>query len=179
MQIFVGRALQQVGARARRERAHDVGLVGVHAQDDHAGRPIELLGARGDLDAVQFRHADVEDDDVGPVLLAQAHRFEAVAGFGDHREAGCFEQAAQSAPDDAVIVSQQHAQAAPPSSGWQRQPHGQRRARARASRDRHRAVKFLDALVDPAQTEAAAGAARIETDAVVGHRHAQLTVRGA
>ena len=49
------------------------------------GRPIELLRPRRDLDAAQFRHADVEDDDVGLVLLAQPHGFEAVAGFGDDR----------------------------------------------------------------------------------------------
>ena len=36
-QILVGRVLQQVGARAGRQRANDVRLVGVHAEDDHAG----------------------------------------------------------------------------------------------------------------------------------------------
>ena len=53
----------------------------------------------------------------GPMLLAQPHGFEAVGGFGDDRQAGLLEQAAQPAPHDAVVVSQQHAQAAPPSSG--------------------------------------------------------------
>ena len=57
----------------------------MHAQDDHAGRPIELLRSRRDLDAAQFRHADVEDDDVGLVLLAQPHGLQPVAGFGDDR----------------------------------------------------------------------------------------------
>ena len=87
-QIFIGGAFQQVGPRARGERPDDLGLVAVHAQDDHTGRPIELLRSRGDLDAAQFRHADVEDDDVGLVLLAQPHGFQAVAGFGDDLLAG-------------------------------------------------------------------------------------------
>ena len=52
--------------------------------------------------------------DVGLMLLAEPHRLEAVGGFGDDRQSGRLEQAAQPAPDDAVIVSQQHAQAAPP-----------------------------------------------------------------
>ena len=114
-QILVGRVLQQVGAGAGRERADDVRLVGMHAEDDDARRPIELLRPRGDLDAVQFRHADVENEQIGPMLLAEPHRLETVGGFGDHREAGLLEQAPQSAAHDAVVVSQQHAQAAPPS----------------------------------------------------------------
>ena len=55
-QIFVGRILQQVRACAGGQRTNDVGLVGVHAQDDHARRAGQLLDSLGDLDAVHLRH---------------------------------------------------------------------------------------------------------------------------
>ncbi len=90
------------------------GLVGVHAEDDDRRRPRQLLRPRRHLDAVHLRHRDVDDQHVGLVLLAQAQRLEAVRRFRHHGDAGLgFEQAAQAAPDDAVIVSQQHAQARP------------------------------------------------------------------
>ena len=54
---------------------------------------------------------------LGLVLLAEPQRLEAVGGLGDDRQARlALEQAAQAAPDDAVVVSQQHAQARPPPS---------------------------------------------------------------
>ena len=115
-QVLVGGVLQQVGARARGERAKNVRLIGVHAEDDHARRPIELLRARGHLDAVQFRHADVENEHVGPMLFAEPDGVEAVGGFSDHRKTRLFQQASQSPANDAMVVSQQHAQVPPPSS---------------------------------------------------------------
>ena len=47
--------------------------------------------------------------------LAQPERLLAVAGFADHRDAGLgLEQRPHAAPDEALIVSQQDAQARPP-----------------------------------------------------------------
>ena len=52
------------------------------------------------------RHADVEDQQIGPVLLAQPQRIETVGGFADDRHVRLgFEQRAHAAADDAVIVS--------------------------------------------------------------------------
>ena len=77
----------------------------MHAEDDDRRWRLELLDARRDFDAVQFRHRDVEDEHVGQVLGAQPHRFRAICRFSDHGDAGRFEQPAQAAADDAVVVS--------------------------------------------------------------------------
>ena len=76
-------------------------------------RPFDFLRPRRDLDAVQLRHADVEDQHVGLVFVAQPQRVESVGRLADDRDARLgLQQAAQAAPDDSVVVSQQHAQAA-------------------------------------------------------------------
>ena len=75
------------------------------------------------------------------------------------------------APDDGVIVSQQHAQAAPPLRPAAAASIRQRRCPARgAVVHRHRAVQFADALLDAAQAETRRPRPRIEPDAVVGDR---------
>jgi hypothetical protein len=38
--------------------------------------------------AVDFWHADVHEDHVGPVGVGQRHRFGAVVSFGDHLDVG-------------------------------------------------------------------------------------------
>ena len=113
-QVLVGGVLEQVGACACREGAKDVRLIGMHAENDHARRPVELLRARGHLDAVQFWHPDIENQQVGPMLLAESHRLETIGGFSDHGETRLLQQTSQSAANDAMVVSQQHAQARPP-----------------------------------------------------------------
>ena len=50
------------------------------------------------------------------MFLAQAHGFESVSRLGDNIQTGGLQEAPQTASDDAVIVSQQHAQVAPPES---------------------------------------------------------------
>ncbi len=116
-EVLVGGVLQQVGARAGGEGADDIGLVGVHAQDDHGWRRIELLRAGGHLDATQLRHADIDNEQVGSMLFAQARGFDTIGGFTDDGMARVFQQTPQPPSHDTVIVSQQHAQAGPPSSG--------------------------------------------------------------
>ena len=88
----------------------------MHAEDDHSRRTIELLSAGGNLDAIQLRHADVENEEIGLVCFEEAYRLEAVGGFRHHRQPGTLEQAPQASAHDAMVVSQQHAQASPPSS---------------------------------------------------------------
>ena len=62
------------------------------------------------LDAVQQRHRDVEDRDVGLVLLGQAHRLAAVARLGDDLPVGpLLEHLAQPLADDGVIVGEEDA----------------------------------------------------------------------
>ena len=114
-QVLVGRILQQIRTRAGGQRANDVRLVRVHAQDDRLRRALEFLRPGGDVDAVQFRHPDVEDQQVGLMFRRQPQRLQTIGGFGDHGQPGlALEQRAKAAADDAVVVSQQYAQVASP-----------------------------------------------------------------
>ena len=127
-------------------------------------RPLQLLRPRGHVDAVQLRHADVEDERRRAVLLAQAQRLEAVGRFGRRRSGPARSRAgSQPATHDAVIVSQQHAQARPPpSSAGSGQANRRRRARSagvRLSIDRaaELAHSLLDARAGPSRSRRRAG----------------------
>ena len=72
----------------------------------------EFLRARRHLDAIQLRHADVENQDVRLMLIDEAQRLQPVCRLRHDRDPGFLQQASQAAADDRVIVSQQHAQAA-------------------------------------------------------------------
>jgi hypothetical protein len=52
-----------------------------------------------------LRQADIEDQHVRLEILAKLHGFEPVRGLCDDGYPGSFEQAAQAAPYDAVVVS--------------------------------------------------------------------------
>jgi len=86
----------------------------VHAENDHARRSIELLRSGGDLDSVEFRHADIEDEQIRPMLFGQANGFETVRCLRHDRLTRLLQQAPQSSAHDAMIISQQHAQEGSP-----------------------------------------------------------------
>ena len=96
------------------------GARGRHAPGDLARR----------LDAVEQRHGDVDDGDVGLVLLRLPHGVPAVAGFGDDAPVGfLFEYLLQTLPDEGVIVREEHpdlplahgaAGTRGPGTGWRR-----------------------------------------------------------
>ena len=66
------------------------------------------LGGRGD--AVEARHLDVEQGDVGTVLEHRGHDRVAVADLGDHLEVGLeAEQRGQGAADQGLVVGEQQA----------------------------------------------------------------------
>ena len=72
---------QQVGGCAGVEHGNAESVVAVHRQgnDLHPGKL--LLDAPGRLDAVQTRHQDIGDDNVGMQLARESHRLLAVPGF--------------------------------------------------------------------------------------------------
>ena len=73
-----GGTFEQVGASAGLQSAHDIGLVGIHAEDDDSGG--RILGddlARG-FDAVEIRHADIHDDDIRRERGCELHGLRAV-----------------------------------------------------------------------------------------------------
>src|SRR4029078_11362715 len=98
-------ALQKVRPCAGGQRAHDVGLVAMYAENNNRRPRIELLRARSHLNAAQLWHADVENDDVGTLLLAEFDRFESVGGFGGHRKNGRLDQTPDTAASGTVVIT--------------------------------------------------------------------------
>ncbi len=82
----------------------------MHAQGDHAGvRRGRRQAARG-FDAVQLRHGDVHDHDVGLQAFGQFHGFAAVAGLADDLHVGLRAQDHfEALAHHGVIVSEQDA----------------------------------------------------------------------
>ena len=77
-----------------------------------AGGRSSFCDSRRDFDPVHLGHPDVDDERLGLMLLAEPQRLEAIRRLGDDGQARvALEQAPQAAPDDAVVVSQQHAHA--------------------------------------------------------------------
>src|SRR4051794_21306172 len=88
-------------------------LVGVERRDHDDGDRVLDTGAGeqpGGLDAVQLRHADVEQADVRAQLTAEGDGLASVGGLGDHLDGGLGgEDRGQAGPDDALVVRDQHA----------------------------------------------------------------------
>ena len=62
------------------------------------------------LDAGQAGHLQIHDHDVGRELADEPQRLAAVVRLADHLEALLLEQAPEAAPEEIVVVDQQHAQ---------------------------------------------------------------------
>ena len=70
----------------------------------------------GHLDAVEPRHPDVDQADVGAQSAGQVDRLDAVGGLGDHGDVGLvLQDEPQPAADHRLVVGEQHADA---SSGF-------------------------------------------------------------
>jgi hypothetical protein len=79
-----------------------------------AGRSVHVVRPRRDFDAAQFWHSDVQDEQVGVVFLAETQRLQPVARLSDHGQTGGLEQPSSATPDNAVVISQQHAHVVTP-----------------------------------------------------------------
>jgi hypothetical protein len=86
-QLLRRRILQEERAGARPQRLDDVLVEVEGGEDDDAGHVAVALGdgTPRRLDAVELRHADVHQDDVGAGGLDQPQRLLAVARFADDR----------------------------------------------------------------------------------------------
>ena len=85
-------------------------LVGVEGgQHDHPGRVGLGVQRPGRLEAVEHRHPDVHQHDVGAALGAQRHARPAVGGLADDLEVGlAAEHQRERRPDQRVVVDDQH-----------------------------------------------------------------------
>ena len=122
-QILLGRFLQQIATRPRRQGPQYVRFVGVHAEEHDLQLRLMLDRALGDVDAVQPRHGDIEDRHVGPMRFAHPQRFQAVTGFADDFDVVFrVEQRLQSAPHNSMIITEHYSQRGPPCCCPQRAP---------------------------------------------------------
>jgi hypothetical protein len=78
------------------------------AQHHHLGRGPAVLDEPGRVQAVEDRHAQVDDDDVGLQLPGHGDRVGPVAALADDLEAGLLQQVPQRRPEAGVVVGQQH-----------------------------------------------------------------------
>ena len=81
----------------------------MHAQHNDADVGIALDDLGGGIDAVELRHGNIHDNNVGRKLLGEANGFAAVAGFADHFNRGVgLEQELKALADHAVIVGNEY-----------------------------------------------------------------------
>ena len=84
---------------------HDVAVV-VHREHDDGDARLGAVDQPGGLHAVEDRHGDVHQHDVGQQLLGQAERLLAVGRLPDDVEAGVLEGSAKSFAQRAVVVGE-------------------------------------------------------------------------
>ena len=81
----------------------------MHGEDDDAcGRqePADLLRR---LNAIQFRHGNVHDDDIGFQLPRLLYRFPPRHRFPDHLDVSlCFQEETQTVKDDAMVIGKKN-----------------------------------------------------------------------
>ncbi len=108
-QIGLRAIFEQISLGAGRQGADQEGLIAVHAQHNDADVGIALDDLGGGIDAVQLRHGNIHDDDVGRELLGEANGFAAVASFADHFDGRVgLEQELKALADHAVIVGDEY-----------------------------------------------------------------------
>jgi hypothetical protein len=79
--------------------------MGMHAQHDHTQPWVLPNGLGSDFDAVELRHGDVKDSDVGLERLAKIQGLSSVTCLAHDLNAGLvLEQCPQAAPDNVVVI---------------------------------------------------------------------------
>ena len=105
MQFGAGRVLEQISGGPGLDRPDDVMVLVVGGEHDDAD--LRMLGGQAPdrRDAVEHRHAQVHEDDVGTVPADQGQRLPAVGGLGDHLQVRLgVEHAAQAVTDHRMVV---------------------------------------------------------------------------
>jgi len=102
--------LEEIAASAGIEGAHDVGFVGMHAEHDDAGGGRLFKDGLSGLNAVEERHGDVHNNDVGRQRGRKGDGVAAVIGFADDFEIGlALEESAEAGAHDGMIVCEKDA----------------------------------------------------------------------
>ena len=104
----------------RSERLHDVrestGLAGTldelllaESREEHDGGDVALVQLLGGADAVELRHLDIHDDEVGAQLGRQSDRGLSITGLTDDIEAVVAEDLDDVETDQRLIFGDDHA----------------------------------------------------------------------
>jgi hypothetical protein len=80
----------------------------VRTQHDNGRLVLHGAQSRDHLEAVEFRHPEIQDEHVGTMLDTQMDGVEPIGGFRNNRYAGDFQKPAHPPPHDGVIVSHKH-----------------------------------------------------------------------
>jgi hypothetical protein len=108
-QLGGGGLLEEVAPRARLQGPQDVGLIGIHREDDDLRLRKEPAELARRLDPVQERHRDVHDDDVGEGAPRLLDRLVPVLGGADDGDVVLLlQQRQQSLAHDRVIVGEEY-----------------------------------------------------------------------
>src|SRR5262249_6893290 len=86
IEVLVRIFLEQVSLRSGSKSPRQVSLIGVHTQDDYRDLRVLLDKLRSGLYAVQIRHSDIHDHDIGQQFFRQAYGFTAFRGLTDYFE---------------------------------------------------------------------------------------------
>jgi hypothetical protein len=106
-QLLGGGALEQEAAGSCPDRLEHPGLVVEGGQDQHPRAATLRRQLPGGLHAVQVRHAQVHEDDVGLERPALLDSLPTAPRLGHHPEVGLgLEQQAQAGPQQGVVVHQ-------------------------------------------------------------------------
>ena len=158
-EIGFGGVLDEIAAGAGLESAKQIGLVGMHAENDGLGERMRG-GELGDgFDAVENGHADVDHHDVRMESGGEFESLAAVGGLGDDFEAGvALQQKAQAGAHEGMVIGEQDADGAhsPTATGGGRgSSNGELSAAAGFRVDLQRASEVGDAFLHADEAEAA------------------------
>jgi len=87
-QVGAERPLEEKGIGAAHLRRLVIGVFSVYGDDNDLAFGARRLAPPQDLQAVDLRHAEVQQQDIGPEVLGQAHCLRAVRRLAHHVEVG-------------------------------------------------------------------------------------------
>ena len=101
--------LEYVTLNAGAERLDNVVGFFVHGQQNRPGARTLDVDLSGSIDAVEQRHRDIEQRNVGVALASHIHGFAAVGSFGGNFESFLQKNALQAVANHSVVIGNQYA----------------------------------------------------------------------
>ena len=104
--------LDQVSGGSRLDHLFDVLGIAMRGKDENFRRRDGFENLTGGLKAVQERHRDIHDNDIGAKSLGQLHRFPSGLGFGDNFDIAIgLDEEPQPLAHDGVVLDQENGDA--------------------------------------------------------------------